>query len=87
MNMPVVGIRVSRDPGDQEPMVYDLAQRTGQRLGVGQDIPRKAVVCFGDYWRPKYSVPNQKMVEAVNSWPGPRASFWTRFTPGRPWPG
>jgi D-cysteine desulfhydrase len=23
-------------------------------------------VTFGDYWRPKYSVPNKKMVEAVN---------------------
>jgi len=66
MNIPIVGIGVSRDPGDQEPIVYDLAQKTAQRLGVGQDIPRKAVVSFGDYWRPKYSVPNQKMVEAVN---------------------
>ena len=66
MNIPIVGIGVSRDPGDQEPIVYDLAQKTAQRLGVGQDIPRKAVVSFGDYRRPKYSVPNQKMVEAVN---------------------
>ena len=24
------------------------------------------MVTFGDYWRPKYSVPNKKMVEAVN---------------------
>ena len=24
------------------------------------------MVTFGDYWRPKYSVPNAKMVEAVN---------------------
>jgi D-cysteine desulfhydrase len=66
MNIPIVGIGVSRDPDDQEPIVYDLAQKTAQRVGVKQDIPRKAVVTFGDYWRPKYSVPNQKMVEAVN---------------------
>lgn len=66
MNIPVVGIGVSRDPGDQEPMVYDLARKTAERVGIRQEIPREAVVAFGDYWRPKYSVPNRKMVEAVN---------------------
>ena len=65
MNIPVVGIGVSRDPGDQEPLVHDLAVKTARRLGVNQDIPRQAVVTFGDYWRPRYSVPNRKMVEAV----------------------
>lgn len=66
MNIPIVGVGVSRDPEDQEPLVHDLAQKTAQRVGVGQDIPRESVVSFGDYWRPKYSVPNKKMVEAVN---------------------
>lgn len=66
MNIPIVGIGVSRDPKDQDPMVYDLVQRTAERVGINQDIPRKAVVTFGEYWRPKYSVPNKKMVEAVN---------------------
>ena len=66
MNIPIVGVGVSRDATDQEPMVYDLVQKTAQWVGVGQDIPREAVVAFGDYWRPKYSVPNKKMVEAVN---------------------
>lgn len=66
LNIPIVGIGVSRDPGDQEPLVYDLALKTAERLGVNQDIPRQAVLTFGDYWRPKYSVPNRKMVEAVN---------------------
>jgi D-cysteine desulfhydrase len=66
MNIPIVGVGVSRDPEDQEPLVYNLALKTAERLGVHQDIPRDAVVSFGDYWRPKYSVPNKKMVEAVN---------------------
>jgi D-cysteine desulfhydrase len=35
-------------------------------VGVRQAIPREAVTTFGDYWRPQYSVPNKKMVEAVN---------------------
>ena len=66
MNIPVVGIGVSRDAGDQEPLVFQLAEETASRLGVRQAIPREAVRCIGDYWRPKYSVPNKKMVEAVN---------------------
>jgi D-cysteine desulfhydrase len=66
MNIPVVGIGVSRDAGDQEPLVYDLTLKTADRVGVKQDIPRESVVSFGDYWRPKYSVPNKRMVEAVN---------------------
>ena len=66
MNIPIVGIGVSRDPEDQNPMVYDLVQRTADRVGIRESIPMEAVVTFGDYWRPKYSVPNKKMVEAVN---------------------
>jgi D-cysteine desulfhydrase len=66
MNLPIVGVGVSREPGDQEPIVYDLALKTAERLGVTQQIPRSAVVSFGGYWQPKYSVPNKKMVAAVN---------------------
>ena len=66
MNIPIVGVGVSRDPEDQEPLVYELAVQTAERVGVKQEIPREAVVSFGDYWRPKYSVPNTRMVEAVN---------------------
>ena len=66
MNIPIVGIGVSRDPQDQNPLVYDLVQRTAERVGIRENIPMEAVVSFGEYWRPKYSVPNKKMVEAVN---------------------
>jgi D-cysteine desulfhydrase len=66
MNIPIVGIGVSRDPQDQNPLVYDLVQRTAERVGIREHIPIEAVVSFGEYWRPKYSVPNKKMVEAVN---------------------
>jgi D-cysteine desulfhydrase len=66
MNIPIVGIGVSRDAKDQNPMVYDLVQRTAELIGIKTDIPSEAVVSFGEYWRPKYSVPNKKMVEAVN---------------------
>ena len=66
MNIPVVGIGVSRDPQDQNPLVHKLAVATAKHLGIHQEIEKESVVTFGDYWRPKYSVPNAKMVEAVN---------------------
>jgi len=66
MNIPIIGIGVSRDPQDQDPLVFDLAQRTADMVGVKQAISKEKVVTFGDYWRPQYSVPNKKMVEAVN---------------------
>jgi D-cysteine desulfhydrase len=66
MDIPIVGIDVSRDKAEQEALVRDLVQRTAEHVGVKSGIAREAVVCFGDYWRPKYSVPNRKMVEAVN---------------------
>jgi D-cysteine desulfhydrase len=66
MNIPIVGIGVSRDKEVQEELVFDLAERCAEHVGVKGGIPRQAVTCFGDYWRPKYSVPNRKMVEAVN---------------------
>lgn len=66
MDIPIVGIGVSRDPQDQDPLVHKVAIKTAKRLGIHQEIKKESVVTFGDYWRPKYSVPNAKMVEAVN---------------------
>ncbi len=65
IDIPIVGIGVSRDPVDQDPLVHKEAQAVFDLLGVKTNVPRDAVLSFGDYWRPKYSVPNAKMVEAV----------------------
>lgn len=65
INIPLVGIGVSRDPVDQNPLVLKEAQAVADLLGLGMKIPPEAVVSFGDWWRPKYSVPNAAMVEAV----------------------
>ena len=65
INIPIVGIGVSRDPADQEPLVYKEAQAVADLLGLGLTIPRDAVVSVGGFWQPKYSIPNEKMVEAV----------------------
>jgi D-cysteine desulfhydrase len=61
----IVGIGVSRDPADQEPLVHREAQAVLDLLGVHLVVPREAVVTIGGYWQPKYSVPNAAMVEAV----------------------
>ena len=65
INIPIVGIGVSRDPVDQDPLVHKEAQAVADLLGLNMTVPREAVLSFGDWWRPKYSVPNQAMVEAV----------------------
>ncbi len=61
----VVGVNVSRTKEEQEEIVYDLVQRTAAKLELDQQIPRQAVLCFGDYVGPGYSRPTPGMVEAV----------------------
>lgn len=65
IDIPIVGIGVSRDPADQEPLVHAEAQAVADLLGLDMVVPRESVVSVGGYWQPKYSVPNAKMVEAV----------------------
>jgi D-cysteine desulfhydrase len=58
-------MNVSRSKEDQEPLVYDLVCKTAAHVGVNASIPREAVLCFGDYVGPGYSLPTASMVEAV----------------------
>ncbi|MBN8510256.1 MAG: D-cysteine desulfhydrase [Burkholderiales bacterium] len=62
---PIVGIGVSRDPAEQEPLVHREAQAVADLLGLDLQVPRAAVKTIGGYWQPKYSLPNPMMVEAV----------------------
>ncbi len=65
IDIPVVGVGVSRDPEQQEPLVWKEAQAVIDLLGAGFAVPREAVRSVGGSWQPKYSVPNARMVEAV----------------------
>jgi D-cysteine desulfhydrase len=65
MNVPVLGINVSRAKQDQEELVYDLVKRTAQHVGLNLEIPREAVTCFDEYVGPGYSLPTPEMAEAV----------------------
>jgi D-cysteine desulfhydrase len=64
-NIPVVGIDVSRPKEVQEKLVYDLVQKTAARVGVRSEVPRDAVLCFGDYVGRGYSIPTPQMADAV----------------------
>jgi D-cysteine desulfhydrase len=65
IRIPLIGVGVSRDPADQEPLVLKEAQAVADLLGLGLKVPREAVRSVGGYWQPKYSIPNAAMVEAV----------------------
>ena len=65
IHIPLIGIGVSRDPADQNPLVHKEAQAVCDLLRLGITVSPDAVVSHGNWWRPKYSVPNQAMVEAV----------------------
>ena len=63
--VPLIGIGVSRDPADQVPLVRREAQAVLDLLGLDLTVGPDDVRCVGGYWQPKYSVPNARMVEAV----------------------
>jgi D-cysteine desulfhydrase len=65
IRIPIIGIGVSRDPADQEPLVHKEAQAVLDLLETGLSVPREMVRSVGGYWQPKYSIPNEAMVEAV----------------------
>jgi L-cysteate sulfo-lyase len=58
-----IGVRAPREK--QESMVYDLACRTWELLGVRGELPRDAVEANCDYVGDGYGVPTPGMVEAV----------------------
>lgn len=64
-NIPILGMNVSRTKEVQEEIVYDLALKTAERLEVKGGVDREAIVCYGDYVGPGYSLPTDAMVEAV----------------------
>src|SRR5258707_14473309 len=61
IKIPLIGIGVSRDPADQEPLVRKEAQAIADLLGIGK-VPPEAVKSYGGLWRPKYPGPDKKMV-------------------------
>ncbi len=65
IDVPITGIGVSRDPAQQSPLVLAEARAVCELLGLDLAVREADVHCVGGYWQPKYSVPNARMVEAV----------------------
>ncbi len=72
-NIPISGMNVSRTKEIQEEIVYGLACETAKRLEIAGSVAREAVVCYGDYVGPGYSLPTDAMVEAVKLFAGTEA--------------
>jgi D-cysteine desulfhydrase len=65
IDIPILGVGVSRDPQDQEPLVYKEACAIAGLFQNAFVIPRDRIVTVGGYWQPKYSLPNASMIEAI----------------------
>ncbi len=61
----LLGIGVRAPQQKQEDMVYDLALRTMEYLGLGEQIDRSAVKANCDYVGPGYGMPTDGMREAI----------------------
>ena len=65
-DIPVYGVGVSKPKDQQEALVYDLAQRISDYIGLGGDlVARDRVIADGDYVGPGYGLPTDGMREAV----------------------
>lgn len=64
--IPVLGIGVRAPREKQEQMVFDLACRTADYLGMPDIIQREDVVANTDYVGDGYGLPTESMIEAVS---------------------
>ena len=64
-NIPITGISVNRKKDAQTAAVYQLAQKTAEKLKVANEIKEEDVVVYDNYVGAGYSIPTDAMVEAV----------------------
>ncbi|ARD48513.1 D-cysteine desulfhydrase [Sporosarcina sp. P37] len=63
--VPIVGISVNKDKETQENNVYKLVEKTRDFLQVKSEIDKSAINVYDNYVGPGYSLPTEKMVEAI----------------------
>ena len=63
--VPIVGISVNKDKATQENNVYKLVEKTKDFLQVKSEIDKSAINVYDNYVGPGYSLPTEKMVEAI----------------------
>jgi len=66
VDVPVIGITVSRDGEEQADLVWDLTRKTAELAEAELWIGRGQVLCDGAYFAPGYGQPNDGMVEALS---------------------
>ncbi|WP_374055115.1 D-cysteine desulfhydrase [Rossellomorea sp. FM04394] len=64
-HIPIVGISVNKEKKVQEENVYNLVKKTSDYLNVSNRIEKKSVNVFDDYVGPGYSLPTDRMKEAI----------------------
>ena len=71
----------------QEKLVYDLVQKTAHHVGIQSEIPRDAVLCFGDYVGRGYSIPTRGNGRGgAPARQDARAFSWIPCIQAKPWP-
>ena len=63
--VPIVGISVNKDKETQENNVYKLVEKTKDFLQVESEIDKSVINVYDNYVGPGYSLPTEKMVEAI----------------------
>jgi len=64
-NIPVTGIGINKKNDIQIDRVYNLCQKTAEKLGLKNEIKREDVVVFEDYIGGGYSIRTDAMIEAI----------------------
>jgi D-cysteine desulfhydrase len=89
IHIPIVGIGVSRDPADQEPLVLQRSTGRGRPAQAQHDHVQargrwSVWVATGN---PNIPFPMAPWSRPCRCWPAPKAFHWTRCTPARSWRG
>ncbi|MDR7871701.1 MAG: D-cysteine desulfhydrase [Tissierellaceae bacterium] len=64
-HIPLTGISVSRNTELQSALVYSLASKICDKLGIENQVQKEDIVVFDDYVGKGYSIATQGMVDAV----------------------
>lgn len=65
VDIPVLGINVSRDTEDQDALVQSLLEETLQLMGLSPALAQGRVHADGGYYGPGYGIPTEETLEAV----------------------
>jgi D-cysteine desulfhydrase/L-cysteate sulfo-lyase len=66
INIPVLGICVSRTSQEQQILVESLLRKTLNKIGLNSDLAEGKVICNGNYVGDGYGIITQEMIKTVN---------------------